>query len=195
MPQWWAWTVVRGALHRWYRICGTTYGSSAFDSIMVCAFSPRICARMISSHFFVSSRPPQFMCWMHVTPCPHAFPFSEVRNHSGSCRYGQLWHLLQQAKHFLPFLQKKKTSSPYRCLQKKLEQFWSAPLKTVSPHHTGKICSAQNVPLPRLLLRPSKRKKKICKGILPIWSTKWNLFTKLFTWMGCKSRDESNDAN
>jgi hypothetical protein len=32
------------------------------------------------------------------------------------------------------------------------------------------------------------------KGILPIWSTKWSLFAKLFAWMGCKSRDESNDA-
>ena len=25
------------------------------------------------------------------------------------------------------------------------------------------------------------------------YSTKWNLFTKLFAWMGCKSRDEFNE--
>jgi len=25
------------------------------------------------------------------------------------------------------------------------------------------------------------------------WSTKWSLFTKFFTWMSCKSRDESNE--
>ena len=37
--------------------------------------------------------------------------------------------------------------------------------------------------------------KKICDEILLIWSTKWSLFTKLFAQMGCKSRDESNDAN
>ena len=34
-----------------------------------------------------------------------------------------------------------------------------------------------------------------CDGILLIWSTKWSLFIKLFAQMGCKSRDESNDAN
>jgi hypothetical protein len=37
--------------------------------------------------------------------------------------------------------------------------------------------------------------KKNFEGILLIWSTKWSLFTKLFAQMGCKSRDESNDAN
>ena len=37
--------------------------------------------------------------------------------------------------------------------------------------------------------------KNFCVRILPIWSTKWSLFTKLFAQMGCKSRDESNDAN
>ena len=37
--------------------------------------------------------------------------------------------------------------------------------------------------------------KKNFDGILLIWSTKWNLFTKLFAQLGCKSRDESNDAN
>jgi len=37
--------------------------------------------------------------------------------------------------------------------------------------------------------------KKFCDGILLIWSTKWSLFSKLFAKMGCKSRDESNDAN
>ena len=37
--------------------------------------------------------------------------------------------------------------------------------------------------------------KKICDGILLIWSTKWSLFTKIFAQMGCKLRDESNDAN
>ena len=47
------------------------------------------------------------------------------------------------------------------------------------------------------LVSPRKRKKTVnalkWKGILLIWSTKWNLFTKLFVWMGCKSRDESNE--
>ena len=37
--------------------------------------------------------------------------------------------------------------------------------------------------------------KKNCDEILLIWSTKWSLFTKFFVQMGCKSRDESNDAN
>ena len=37
--------------------------------------------------------------------------------------------------------------------------------------------------------------KKICDGILLIWSNKLILFTKLFAQMGCKSRDKSNDAN
>ena len=37
--------------------------------------------------------------------------------------------------------------------------------------------------------------KLFCKRILLIWSTKWNLFTKLFAQMGCKLRDESNNAN
>ena len=31
------------------------------------------------------------------------------------------------------------------------------------------------------------------KGILLIWSTKRSLFTKLFAWLGCKSRDASNE--
>ena len=31
------------------------------------------------------------------------------------------------------------------------------------------------------------------KGILLIWSTKWSLFINFFAWMGCKSRDESNE--
>ena len=31
-----------------------------------------------------------------------------------------------------------------------------------------------------------------CVGILLIWSTKWSLFTKFFTQMSCKLRDESN---
>ena len=41
----------------------------------------------------------------------------------------------------------------------------------------------------------SSSAKKFCVGILLIWNTKWSLFTKLFAQMGCKSRDESNDAN
>jgi len=44
---------------------------------------------------------------------------------------------------------------------------------------------------------PRKRKKAVnalkWKWILLIWSTKWSLFIKLFTWLGCKSRDESNE--
>jgi len=47
------------------------------------------------------------------------------------------------------------------------------------------------------LVPPCKRKKAVnalkWKGILLIWSTKWSLFIKLFAWMGCKSRDESNE--
>ena len=42
-------------------------------------------------------------------------------------------------------------------------------------------------------LVPFCKNAKRCK--LSIWSTKWSLFTKLFAQMGCKSRDESNDAN
>ena len=46
----------------------------------------------------------------------------------------------------------------------------------------------------RPCLVPFTGKRKIFfVGILPIWSTKWSLFTKLFAWMGCKSRDESNE--
>ena len=33
------------------------------------------------------------------------------------------------------------------------------------------------------------------KNLTNFWSTKWNLFTKLFAQMICKSRDEFNDAN
>ena len=42
---------------------------------------------------------------------------------------------------------------------------------------------------------PLHKRKIFFEWILPIWSTKWSLFTKLFAQMGCKSRDESNDAN
>jgi len=41
----------------------------------------------------------------------------------------------------------------------------------------------------------SSSAKKFCVGILLIWSTKWSLFTNFFAQMGCKSRDESNDAD
>ena len=48
------------------------------------------------------------------------------------------------------------------------------------------------------LVPPCKRKKsvnaKFCEGILLIWSTKWSLFTKKFSWMGCKSRGDSNET-
>ena len=37
-------------------------------------------------------------------------------------------------------------------------------------------------------------KKNITSNILThTWSSKWSIFTKLFAWMGCKSRDESNE--
>ena len=56
-------------------------------------------------------------------------------------------------------------------------------------------------PEPRELLGPvfftCKCKKVVnalkWNGILLIWSTKWSLFIKLFAWMDCKSRDESNE--
>ena len=67
----------------------------------------------------------------------------------------------------------------------------------------GEDRSFRNQPSSRPTGRPtwvakavfSSNAKKNCDRILLIWSTKWSLFTNFFTQMGCKSRDESNDAN
>ena len=43
-------------------------------------------------------------------------------------------------------------------------------------------------------LKPRKHKKNITSNVsIHTWSTKWSLFIKLFVWIGCKSRDESNE--
>ena len=84
------------------------------------------------------------------------------------------------------------------------------PTQTVcnsgSSHLTTSIISAHELshdgPACQMSCGNSKTKavfrcfvKKICDGILLIWSNKWSLFTKLFAQIGCKSRDKSNDAN
>jgi len=57
------------------------------------------------------------------------------------------------------------------------------------------LCSGVLTTKVRPCLHPTrKRKKNITSNILThTWSIKWSLFTKLFSWMGCKSRDESNE--
>ena len=45
-----------------------------------------------------------------------------------------------------------------------------------------------------LPVNPVNAKKNITSNVWThTWSTKWSLFTKLFAWMDCKSRDESNE--
>jgi len=47
---------------------------------------------------------------------------------------------------------------------------------------------------PSLPVNPVNAKKKVTSNVETYaWSTKWSLFIKLFVWMGCKSRDESNE--